>query len=203
MDVLWALGLGIFVSFLGCLPMAGPNAALIIQRLLDRQRASAFLVAVGAAVGETVYATAVAVPLPYALARYQALVPISRVAGAITVGAVGLFLIWRPTSFKAVEKPTSQASLTTGLAMAMFNPTLFATWTAVCATLYGNGLLATTLPAALAFALGVGIGAMVWFAALAWSVPYWAPHMRGQRQAWMMRGLGGVMVAAAIWLVIR
>src|SRR5687768_2051621 len=133
MDVLGALALGIVVSFIGCLPMAGPNAALIIQRLLDRQRTSAFLIAVGAAVGECFYAAAVAVPLPYALAKYQALVPISRIAGAVAVGIVGVFLICRPTSFKSGDKPTSQASFATGVAIAVFNPTLFATWTAVCA----------------------------------------------------------------------
>lgn len=202
-QTLVALILGVAISLVGSIPMTGPNAALVVQRLLDQQRTSAFLVALGAAVGEVFYAAVVALPLPYALARYQSLVPWSRLAGAVAVGLVGLLLLLRPKLFKSEDKPQPQASFAAGFAVAAFNPTLFATWTAVCATLYANGWLAPRVVPGLAFAVGAGVGVIVWFYLIALFLPRWAPHLGGQRQAWIMRGLGGLMIIAAIWLAAR
>lgn len=195
--------LGLLISFIGCVPMTGPNAAIIIQRLIDRQANSAALIAAGAAVAEVFYAALIAIPLPYALSRYQQLVPISRIAGGLAVGAVGLLLLLRPKVFESPRGASPSASFATGFAMAAFNPTLFATWTAVTATLYTNHLLATTTGAALAFALGVGLGVMCWFGAIALLFPLVARHLGGARQVWLMRGLGLVMLVGAVWLLLH
>lgn len=203
MDVIWALGLGTVVSFLGCLPMAGPNAALILQRLLDNQRRSAAMLALGVAAAEAVYAAAVAIPLPHAMARYQAFVPAFRIAGGVMIAGAGVLLVCKPRALVTASAPAASKSFATGVAVAVLNPTLFVTWTAVCSTLYGNQLLSPTATAAVAFACGAGLGDMLWFVAVAATWQQWARFLTESKQSWLMRGLGATMVAAAIWLVAR
>ncbi len=198
---MWALGLGTMVSFLGCLPMAGPNAALILQRLLDDQRRSAAMLALGVAAAETLYAAAVAIPLPHAMARFAAFVPAFRMAGGLMVAVAGLLLLYKPRVLVMKSAAAAPASFATGVIVAGLNPTLLVTWTAVCSLLYGHQLLSRTLTSAVAFAAGAGLGDMVWYVAVAATSQRWAPYLNEQRQAWLMRGLGATMFIAAIWLL--
>jgi threonine/homoserine/homoserine lactone efflux protein len=161
--MLEALVLGFGLSFLGSIPMTGPLALLVLDRIIAVQRAAAFWIAVAGALVEAVVAGAVATFLPLLLPRSELVVRFARSSGALVIFAVGVLLMIRPELLTAIKTERKQHSMLAGFLATALNPTLLATWTVMVTSLHSSGLLAAGYLSGLAFGLGVGAGALAWF----------------------------------------
>ena len=81
------LCLGFVLSLLGSLPMTGPLALLVLDRVLSGQRRAALWIAASGALVEGVIAAAIATFLPLVLQHSESLVQVGRVSGAVAQSA--------------------------------------------------------------------------------------------------------------------
>jgi threonine/homoserine/homoserine lactone efflux protein len=164
--MLEALIMGFGLSFVGSIPMTGPLALLVVDRIISTQRAAAFWIAVAGALVEAVVAAAVATFLPLLLPRSESLIWIARSSGALVIFSVGVVLMVRPQLLSAIKTERKEHSLLAGFLTTALNPTLLATWTVIVTSLHSSGMLSAGYVSGLAFGLGVGAGALGWFIAV-------------------------------------
>jgi threonine/homoserine/homoserine lactone efflux protein len=198
--LLTALLLGLGTGFVGTLPMTGPTAALVLQRLLQKHAGSAFLCALGGATADGLYALAVGLPLPFLLSRFETIVPISRAAGAIVAIGLGLLLLLRPRTFETHDPPQDTKSFLSGLALTGLNPTLLATWLVSETTLLSHGLLPLRPIGIFGFAVGVFAGNLAAAGLLIVFFPLIGPRLGPHGSVRLMRVMGAVLVVAGSYL---
>jgi threonine/homoserine/homoserine lactone efflux protein len=161
--MLEALVLGFGLSFIGSIPMTGPLALLVVDRIISAQRAAAFWIAVAGALVEAVVAAAVATFLPLLLPRSESLIWFARSSGALVIFGVGVVLMVRPELLSAIKTERKEHSMLAGFLATALNPTLLATWTVIVTSLHSSGFLSAGYLSGLSFGLGVGAGALGWF----------------------------------------
>ena len=161
--MLEALVLGFGLSFVGSIPMTGPLALLVLDRIIAVQRAAAFWIAVAGALVEAVVAGAVATFLPLLLPRSELVVRFARSSGALVIFAVGVLLMIKPELLSSIKTERKQHSMLAGFLATALNPTLLATWTVMVTSLHSSGVLAAGYLSGVSFGLGVGAGALAWF----------------------------------------
>jgi threonine/homoserine/homoserine lactone efflux protein len=162
-SLLVALGLGAGLAFAGSIPMTGPLALLVIDRIITGQRRAALWIALAGALVEGVIAAAVATLLPQVLRHSEAIVIRARLSGALVIFAVGMTLAIRPELLDSIKTDRKRQSFAAGFLTTALNPTLLATWTVTVTALHANGLLEGTDGTGVVFGLGVGAGALAWF----------------------------------------
>lgn len=202
-DLFQATLLGALIAFVTGIPMAGPNGALVLQRLLEADRRSAGMVALGAAAMDGLYAVVVGMALAWLLRDGDAVLLLCRGLGALVVGAVGILFLIKPRVFESRRRPSRRSSLVTGAVLTGLNPTLLATWSVVESTLWANGWLSLRWVPVIAFAAGVAAGRMAWFGCLSGFQNRLVAGLGGSRKPKVMRGIGGVLLAAALFLGYR
>lgn len=161
MVVAFVLGFGL--SLLGSVPMTGPLALLVLDRIISAQRASAFWIALSGAAVEAVLAAAVATFLPLLLPHSESVVRVARGSGALVILGVGLTLALKPSLLEKIKTERKNHSLLAGFLTTALNPTLLATWTVTVTALHTSGALSGGYAAGLAFGAGVFGGALAWF----------------------------------------
>lgn len=168
--MLMALLAGLVCGFVGSIPIAGPTAVVIVERALRHEVRAAFAIAVGAAVAEGGYALLAYLGMTAFLSRFPKLLVASRVLGAAILLGIGLYLALakRKPPRDTGERPEAPrgAMLLLGLVMTGVNPTLLASWSAVCTVLHSTQTLRVEPLDAFPFALGVAVGSSAWFAVL-------------------------------------
>jgi threonine/homoserine/homoserine lactone efflux protein len=162
-SLLVALGLGASLAFAGSVPMTGPLALLVLDRIIALQRRAALWIALAGALVEGSIAAIVATLLPLVLRHSEAIVLAARLAGAIVIFAIGVILILRPELLESIKTDRKRESFTAGFLTTALNPTLLATWTVAVTALHANGLLDGGPWMGLAFGVGVALGALAWF----------------------------------------
>jgi threonine/homoserine/homoserine lactone efflux protein len=191
---LLCLGLGFVLSLLGSLPMTGPLALLVLDRVMVGQRRSALWIALSGALVEGVIAAVIATLLPLVLQHSTGLVRIGRVSGAVVIFIVGLGLVLRPQTVSEIETRHRGQSLLVGFLATALNPTLVATWTIAVTALHANGLLEGGLWEGQSFGAGVVLGVLGWFGVLLALARLSAPErMRHYRRA-LGRSVGGILL---------
>jgi threonine/homoserine/homoserine lactone efflux protein len=161
--MLEALVLGFGLSFVGSIPMTGPLALLVIDRVIALQRRAAFWIAFAGAVVEALVAAAVATFLPLLLPRSDTIIRFARSSGALVIFAVGVLLLVRPHLLSTIKTEHHHHSLLAGVLATALNPTLLATWTVIVTSLHSSGTIDGGYPSGLSFGFGVGSGALAWF----------------------------------------
>jgi threonine/homoserine/homoserine lactone efflux protein len=162
-SLLVALGLGAGLALAGSIPMTGPLALLVIDRIITGQRRAALWIALAGALVEGVIAAAVATLLPQVLRHSEAIVMRARLSGALVIFAIGMTLAIRPELLDSIKTDRKRQSFAAGFLTTALNPTLLATWTVTVTALHANGLLEGTDGTGIAFGLGAGAGALAWF----------------------------------------
>lgn len=165
-SLLVAFGLGGGLAFAGSVPMTGPLALLVLDRIIAMQRRAAFWIALAGALVEGTIAAGVALLLPLILQHSEAIVLRARLSGAFVIFAVGITLTLRPELLRSIKTDRKRQSFAVGFLTTALNPTLLATWTVAVTTLHTNGLLAGGSGTWLVFGIGVGVGALGWFVLL-------------------------------------
>lgn len=172
-SMLLALLAGLVCGFVGCIPVAGPTAVLVLGRALDGKSAEAFEIAVGSSISEGAYALFAYLGMTAALAQFPWLSPVSRALGAVILLALGLYLAARPRRPRPPVEPHVPAAVAArrsalgtiflGLVVTGMNPTLLASWSAVVTALHSTRTLRVEPLDSFPFALGVGLGSAAWF----------------------------------------
>ncbi len=195
--------LGFGLAFIGSVPMSGPVAVLFMSRLLDGERGTASLVALGGAVVEAGYALGIAFALPHLVGRTHSLVLVSLALGALVVTSLGALLLFRPSFAERVADGGSNRGFFRGALSTLFNPTLLATWTLAVSTLYANEWLSKHLSSAAAFALGVGLGSLAWFGILLALSKARRRRLAPATRTRILRAMGGLLVLSGVFLGVR
>jgi threonine/homoserine/homoserine lactone efflux protein len=164
--LLLAVGLGFGLAFVGSIPMTGPLALLVLDRIIAAQRRAALWIALAGALVEGVIAAVVATLLPLVLRHSEAIILRARLSGALVIFAVGMTLALRPELLTNIKTDRKRQSFLAGFLTTALNPTLLATWTVTVTALHANGLLQGDGALGPVFGLGVALGALGWFVLL-------------------------------------
>jgi threonine/homoserine/homoserine lactone efflux protein len=195
--------LGLGIAFVGSMPMSGPVAVVVLSRALRRERGSALLVALGAALVEAVIAGVIAAFLPHLLGKARGVVLASLGIGSLVVTTLGVLLVVRPRTAALVADASPRRGLLHGALSSLLNPTLIATWTVVVSTLYANDWLSPLPRYALTFALGVGLGSMAWFGLAVLAIGASHRNVTPRLQERVLRAMGGLLMISGIALGVR
>jgi threonine/homoserine/homoserine lactone efflux protein len=202
-SVFVALGLGGALAFAGSMPMTGPLALLVLDRIITAQRRAALWIALAGALVEGTIAAMVALLLPLVLRHSETIVRQARLSGALVIFAVGITLAIRPELLEAIKTERKRQSFTAGFLTTALNPTLLATWTITVTALHANGLLEGGSGTWLAFGVGVTAGALSWFVLLLLLSRRSRLERLTHHRAVLGRGIGVVLVVLGVVLFVR
>ncbi len=209
-----ALVMGFLIGFFGSIPVAGPVAAIILRSAIAGRIREARAIALGSAFAESLYACMAFWGMSAAMARFPVLVPISRVAGAVIVGAIGLHFAFAKKKEPAAtlgDSPTDPSEKVgqrrrgaiLGLTITALNPTLIATWTAAVTVLHSTGIVPETSTSSIPFALGAFAGIVVWLTLLVSLVQRFRERVSSGTLDRVVRGTGWVLIAIGLTLSVR
>jgi threonine/homoserine/homoserine lactone efflux protein len=205
--VLIAAIIGFCFGFFGSIPIAGPIAALVLQRgLVGKFRAGA-LIGAGAAVAEAGYAFMAFWGFSTFLVKYPIVEPISRLLAALILLGLGVsFARYVAPHEKKEEQPRKDSdfkSVSLGFTITALNPTLIATWTAATTTLYSSDLIVFEPSSAPLFALGSLIGIGGWFSLLTYLLRRYRERFREETLTMVVRAVGWLIAALGLWFGYR
>ena len=203
-----ALLVGVVLGFFGSIPLAGPASILVFKNALEKGHREGIDIAVGAAVGEGVYAFIAFWGLTTVLEQFPMLVPASKIAGAILVIALGIYLVARRTNPNEMHAQNladrQERRWLRGFLSAVLNPTLLATWTTVVTGIHAASLVDPSPRGALPFALGVAVGIVGWFAFLIQViVRRFRERLQPESIARLVRGFGWAMIGIGAIIMSR
>jgi threonine/homoserine/homoserine lactone efflux protein len=203
-----ALLAGLALGFFGSVPVAGPASILVLKNALEKGHRQGFDVAIGASVGEAVYAFVAFWGLTTVLETFPMLVPVSKIVGAVLVIVLGVYLVFRRTSTQemqaAVLADRQGRRWLRGFLSAVLNPTLLATWTTVVTGLHAASLVEPSPRGAIPFAIGVGIGILGWFAFLVQViVRRFRDRLEPAKIQKIVRGFGFAMIGVGFVIMSR
>jgi threonine/homoserine/homoserine lactone efflux protein len=202
--MLLALALGAIFGFVGSMPVAGPIAILVFAEGARGRARSAFYVAFGAALAESLYAFVTFWGFAELLRRYPLVVPVSRALGSILLLGAGAYLCLRgrrddrgPQSDPSTTKRGGKFLL--GFTITALNPTLLVTWTAAVTALssaLGHGLRTRDAPP---FAAGACAGIVGWFSLLLVLMRRYRRNFSPSTLDRVVRGAGALLVCLGLW----
>jgi threonine/homoserine/homoserine lactone efflux protein len=145
------------------------------------------------------------------LERFPALIPMSKIFGAVPVIALGIYLVVRRSSLAEAhaERLADRQGRRwlRGFLSAVLNPTFLASWTTIVTGLHAASLVEPSPRGALPFAAGVGLGILGWFTFL---VHFVVRRFRERLEpakiqtivrafGWAMIGVGAVIMSRAVF----
>jgi threonine/homoserine/homoserine lactone efflux protein len=208
--MLSALLIGFIFGFFGSMPVAGPIAAIVVSRGLERRRRSGMLIALGSACAEMGYAFMAFWGLTAVVARYPVVLTVTRLAACGLLALLGLYFVARPPrprpvdgAGKSPESGRSARSVLLGFSMTIGNPTLIVTWSAAVGIAQTTGLLRMNGRDAFPFAGGAGVGIVLWFALLLWLLGRLHERLRPATMTRLVRAMGVALFLIGIGLGVR
>jgi threonine/homoserine/homoserine lactone efflux protein len=186
-------------GFIGSMPLAGPVAIMTVSRAARKKFGEALRVGLGAAVAEGIYAGGAFFGYTSLLARRAGVVPVSRAATALILGAMGAhFTSWRRKESK--DKRENKVGTTLlGFTVSAANPTLFLTWSTAVAFLYSKGLSRPSAAYAIPFGICAGAGVAGWFCSLVVLLRRYGNRLPASTFTWVVRGMGVLLLGLAAW----
>jgi threonine/homoserine/homoserine lactone efflux protein len=197
------LPIGFALALVGSMPMSGPVAVLFMARVLKAETTAAFLIALGGALVEALYALAIALSLPRLVDRAATVRLGSLALGSLVVFGLGLTLLIRPDAVQRSAGAEPQRGFFRGALSSLLNPTLIATWTVAVGALYANGLLEPKTSSAIAFAVGVALGSVAWFSVVLAVMTVFRDRVTPARQRKTLRAMGVLLLLSGVYLAVR
>lgn len=204
--MLLALLIGFAFGFFGSIPVAGPVAAVVLQRGMTGRAASGAWVGLGCAVAEAIYAFIAVWGFSTFLAQYDWVEPTSRAVAALILGVLAvIFLRYRSPALTHEARPRELPgkSIALGFTITLLNPTLIATWTGATTTLYSTGAVELSSRSAPLFAVGAFAGISGWFAGLSYLLYRLRGQFRTDTLDRAVRVIGGLLLVLAGWFTWR
>jgi threonine/homoserine/homoserine lactone efflux protein len=202
-----ALLVGLLLSFLGSMPIAGPIAAIVVSKGLENKTRAGLCIAAGAAVAESAYAFMAFWGLTSVLQRFPGVVRASRILGCAILIGLGLYFFFRKRKEAARTEDSIERvgykNVLFGFSVTAANPTLIVTWTAAVSAAHGAGLLRVRALDAFPFAAGVVTGIVSWFAILLWLLSHFRNKVNPRTIDRAIRGMGVFLVVLGVAFAIR
>jgi threonine/homoserine/homoserine lactone efflux protein len=204
--VIIAALIGFLFGFFGSVPIAGPIAALVLQRGLTNRYKDGAAIGIGCAVAEAGYAFLAFWGFATFLAQYPIIEPASRLLAALILIGLGVSFARYRGPRKAEDRPVAVSlpkSVLLGFTITALNPTLIATWTAATTTLYSTGLIRAEAINALPFAGGTFLGIGGWFSLLTYLLWKYGKRFRRETLDRFVRAVGYLIVALGVFFGYR
>ena len=201
-----ALLIGFSFGFFGSVPIAGPIAALVLQRGLTGRYKDGAAIGLGCAVAEAGYAFLAWWGFSTFLTQYPLVEPASRLLAALILLGLGIsFARYRSPKLEDQQPVTQTAhrSLLLGFTITALNPTLIATWTAATTTLYSTGLISADPLNGLPFAAGTFIGIAGWFGLLTFLLRRYGARFKRETMDAVVRGVGVLIIGLGLFFAYR
>lgn len=198
--MLVALLFGLAIGFLGSIPIAGPIAALVVEKGLEGRYRSGAFIALGGALPEGAYAYLACWGFSTFLVEYAWIELVARAAAAVLmVGLAIKFLRYRTKSGEPQPDTHEGRSFGLGFTITALNPTLIATWTAATTTLYAVRPVRLGPLEALGFATGATVGVIGWFLLLLGLMRRYRDRFQAATLDRAIRGVGWLLLIGAAW----
>jgi threonine/homoserine/homoserine lactone efflux protein len=202
-----ALLVGLFLGFLGSMPIAGPIAVVVVSKGLENKTRAGIGIAAGAAAAESAYAFMAFWGLTSVLNRFPVILRASRLLGCALLIALGVYFIFRKRKDAALPQDQVERAgyrnVLFGLSVTIANPTLIVTWTAAVSAAHSTGLLRVRALDAFPFAGGVAVGIVGWFALLLWLLSRFRSKVNPSTLDRVIRGMGVLLVLLGVALALR
>lgn len=207
---LFAAGLtGLIFGFLASVPV-GPVNITVVHQALHRGLRSAFLLGLGAIVGETIYA-GIALAGHASLPHDPTLVLIVRIAAVAVVLALGIKNIrHRPDEERSEriaeridERYHHPRALLLGFIMTISNLGLFLLWATLAAFLFAHEWVQPVFASRAACLAGIFAGGMLWYLGLAAIVSRAHRSIRPETTNLLIRFCGAVFLLIAVLLIYK
>ncbi len=198
--------IGFAFGFFGSVPIAGPIAALVLQRGLTGRHRDGAAIGLGCAVAEAGYAFLAWWGFSTFLAEYPVIEPVSRLLAALILLGLGISFARYRGPTVTDERPPAEStsrSLFVGFTITALNPTLIATWSAATTTLYSTGLIAAEPINGLPFAAGTFGGIAGWFLLLSYLLKRYGSRFRRETMDLVVRGVGWLIVGLSLFFAYR
>lgn len=201
MSVVYVFLIGLVLSFVGSVPLAGPVSVMVVSRGVLGRHAEAIKLGLGAALGEGLYAGFAFAGFATFAQEHAAAVPISRALTFVVLLAVGIhFVRWAPKEEAADgKKETGRGAFFLGLTTSLLNPTLLVTWSAVSTGIYSRQIVTMTRSLAIPFGLSVMLGIAAWNTILTLLLRRYRDRFPKKALTWFVRGMGLLLIAIALW----
>ncbi|MGO9833835.1 MAG: LysE family translocator [Polyangiaceae bacterium] len=199
MRLLAICALALAFGYIGSMPLAGPVAIMALSRAARKRFGEALRVGLGAAIAEGLYAGVAFFGYTSLLGRRPEVVPISRGATALILGALGLhFAFWRRKEAKDRRENKAGTALL-GFSVSAANPTLFLTWSTAVALLYSKGLEQPPALYAIPFGVSAACGVGGWFFSLTLLLRRYGARLSEAAFTWTVRAMGVLLVVLGAW----
>jgi threonine/homoserine/homoserine lactone efflux protein len=202
-----ALLVGLFLGFLGSMPIAGPIAVVVVSKGLENKTRAGICIAAGAAAAESAYAFMAFWGLTSVLNRFPVILRASRLFGCALLIGLGFYFIFRKPKNAAPPKEQEERAgyrnVLFGLSVTAANPTLIVTWTAAVSAAHSTGILRVRALDAFPFAAGVAVGIVGWFALLLWLLSHFRSKVNPSTVDRVIRGMGVLLIVLGVAFAIR
>ena len=201
--MLSAILFGFLFGVAGSIPMAGPIAALVLARVIEKRPRSGVAVALGGALSESIYCFLAFWGFASILNRYPSIVPISQCVTAPILLALGITIMTKRGDKISEEEPPREklkGSFLLGLTITGLNPLVLAGWAAAVAAAFSLGLVDSHPTHAIPFALSAGLGVVAWFAVLVLVVEKNRHRFSTKTLQRVMRIIGLVIIGFGLWV---
>lgn len=204
-NLFYPLAAGLVCGFVASVPV-GPVNFTVINNALQTGFSRAFLVGLGAATAESIYAMVL-------LAGHTAILDIPavrdamRVAAVLVIIAVGIrSLLFKEekveakiaaTVVKVDERWHHPRAFMLGFLLTIFNLLLVVVWATLSAVLFAREWVLPALQSRVACIVGVFLGCALWFLLLAYSVSHAHRRVRPETLTKWVRACGVVFLAFA------
>ncbi len=177
MQLLLSFVIGAAVGILMTVPL-GPTSIYVAQRTLNNETRKGMHVAMGSVIIDILYCLVISLGLISLVSQYiqNEYVQLGFSIFLILYGARMLFFDGKkaapaperlPSQSKRFMEKRGPLNVLLGTVMALSNPTLFISWTAVIGFLSANGLLPGHFFDKVIFSFATGFGSLLWFLGLA------------------------------------
>lgn len=192
--------IALVLGFVGSMPLAGPVSVMVVSRGAVGHYAEAVKLAIGASIGEGVYAGLAFWGFASLLERFPAAMPISRALTGIVLIAVGIhFVRWTPKEEGERKKESGRGAFLLGLTTSLVNPTLLVTWSAVATGIYSRQIVPMTSLLAVPFGIAAAAGIAGWNIVLVALLRRYRDRFPKSLVTWFIRGMGVLLILIGAW----
>lgn len=195
--------IGLVLGMAAAVAPLGPVTLLVLRRSIQQDWAGAAKVGLGRVLPETVYVGLATFGAAVALREFpSAKLWIQGVGALLLLGLGGYFAFARIVDTPG-DVPKSRWGDWAGFWVALLNPSLILTWSAVAALAMTTTSVDPTIPQKLVFATGVGSGIAFGYLTLIGTMRRWGQRLNATFIRAVIRTVGFGFIAAAVWNIVQ
>ena len=187
------------------MPVAGPISALVLSYGIKRRYAQARMLALGAAIVESIYAFIAFVVFAKFFDRFKSLFVFSNlvVVGILIALAIYFFRSKRLRNPGAAVKASATRktkAFLTGVAVSSANPSVIVTWGAAIGMIHSFKAFEVTLLNQFLFSLGICGGSFVWFVVFLKIISHHHNRFEPATTDKILKGFACLLIVLAAWM---